>query len=263
MGGGGDGGAADIRADENARNAKTKATTDQINAQFDGAPASKRGTGAATTDFIPGQTYYDASGNASVPLTKDPMTQQDYLMKNNPTQRTPLYSGVEDVAATPGFDDAYFKSVADAYLAYQKPQLDQQIAVARRALPSRFASTASSAYQTQAANLERDYTRNVADLSDKALDFANTQRSAVEGNRSDLIGLANSGTDSSSLASQTSARIAALSKPPAYSPLADMFAKYANTAGNYAQANVYGQMFQQNPLSYAPSGGSVHTVTNR
>jgi hypothetical protein len=205
---GGDGGAAQNRADEEARNAKIKQNTADINLAFDGTPAS------------PG------------------------------------------VVAKPGFDDAYFANVADAYMAYQKPLLEEQAAVARRSLPNQFASTGSSAYQTQAANLERDYSRESSNLADKSLDFANQQRSTIENNRSDLIGMSNAGTDATSLATQTAARMAALSKPPAYSPIADLFSKYAATGANYAQANMYGNLNNAggNSLYYGPSSSAVKTV---
>jgi hypothetical protein len=199
---GGDGGSAQMRADEESRNQRIRQNTAAINQQFDGTPDK------------------------------------------------------------PGFDNDYFKNVADSYLAFQKPLLEEQVGVARRNLPGRFATTSGSAYQREAGNLERDYSRELSNLSDKSLDFANAQRGAVENNRSDLIGMANSGTDASSLATQTAARLAALNKPPAYSPIADLFSKYSAQAGSYADANMYGQANRSPfaPLYYGSSGDSVRTV---
>lgn len=257
---GGDGGAADIRRQEEERNRKIKQNTQDINNMFDGVPASKRGTGQKTTNFVPGQTYYDEAGNVVTPQSAQPATNAAYINALAPQFRpavTPLYTAVEEVAAKPGFDDNYFKNIADAYLNYQTPLVNEQAAVARRALPSRFGSTASSAYEREAGNLERDYQRELVNLKDKSLDFANDQRGEVERNRSDLIGMANSGTDASALASQTNARIAALSKPPAYSPIADLFSKYAAQGGQLAQAQMYAN---QGRLFYGSPNNAVRTV---
>lgn len=269
---GGDGGAGQIRADEDARNKRVQKNIADINLQFGGSPASKRGTGTQTSAFVPGQTYYDAAGNATVPVPNAPAAAgpanpaTGYLAalmptvgKGTPKAASPLYTGVEDVPAVAGFDNDYFKNVADAYLNYQTPLLNEQADVARRALPSRFASTSSSAYQREAGNLERDIQREMSNLSDKSLDFSNQQRSAVENNRSDLIGMANSGTDASALATQTAARMAALAKPPAYSPITDLFSKYAAQAGSYAQAKMYDQI-NQAPLYYGAGQDATRNV---
>lgn len=257
---GGDGGAAKIREQEEERNRKILQTTQEINAMFDGTPAIKRGKGQKTTNFISGRTYYDDAGKAVVPTTPQPGNNAAYINTLAPSARpatTPLYTEIEEIAAKPGFDENYFKNIADAYLKYQTPLVEEQAAVARRALPTRFGSTASSAFERESANFERDYQRELANLKDKSLDFANTQRGEVERNRSDLIGMANSGTDSSALASQTNARVAALSKPPAYSPIADLFSKYAAQGASLAQANMYAN---HDRLYYGSPSSAVRTV---
>lgn len=266
MGGGGDGGASKIREQEDERNRKVQEATKAINEQFDGKAAYKRGTGAQTTSFVPGQTYYDASGTASVPnaaaapgsAAMGPDYWSSIVPKTTGAAPTPLYSGVENVAATPGFDNNYFKSIADAYLQFQTPLLQEQIEAARRNLPMKFGSTASSAYQREAANLERDYAREQANIAGKGLDFANEQRGEVERNRSDLISMANAGTDASALASQSAARAAALAKPPTFSPIADLFNKYTGSAATGVQA---GMIANQNKLLYGAPRASVRTVT--
>jgi hypothetical protein len=262
---GGDGGAAKIREQEEQRNAKILKTTQEINSMFDGTPASKRGTGQKTTNFVPGQTYYDDAGNPTVYQAPVASTGVDAygdqfmsgLRASQQGPATPLYTGVEDIAAKPGFDENYFANIADAYLKYQTPLVEEQAAVARRNLPSRFGSTASSAFQRESSNFERDYQRELVNLKDKSLDFANTQRGEVERNRSDLIGMANSGTDSSALASQTNARISALSKPPAYSPIADLFSKFSAQGAQLAQANMYAN---HDALYYGSPSNAVRNV---
>jgi hypothetical protein len=256
---GGDGGAGKIREQEEERNRKVLKTTQEINSMFDGTPASKRGTGQKTTNFVPGQTYYDDAGKPTVYQTPAAAsTPQGVIGSWLPQPApTPLYTAVEDVAGKPGFDENYFANIADAYLKYQTPLVEEQAAVARRNLPAKFGSTASSAFQRESGNLERDYQRELVNLKDKSLDFANTQRGEVERNRSDLIGMANSGTDASALASQTNARISALSKPPAYSPIADLFSKYAAQGASLAQANMYAN---HDRLYYGSPSNAVRTV---
>lgn len=260
---GGDGGAGEIRRQEEERNRKIREATDRVNQMFDGRPAYKRGAGQQTTNFAPGQTYYDANGNPVVPKSGAgaPGGVHGYaanlVPRHSAPAPAPLYSGVEEVAASSGFNDDYFKNIADAYLAYQTPLVEEQAAVARRNLPMSFGSTSGSAYQREAANLERDYQREIANLRDKALDFSNEQRANVERSRADLIGMANAGTDADALAAQTASRVAALSKPPAYSPIADLFQKYAKQAANYAQADM---MANQNALYYGTPRNAVRTV---
>ena len=133
-----------------------------------------------------------------------------------------------------GFDEPYFKNIADSYRAFQQPLLTEQLDVARKKLPMRFASTGSSAYQREAANLEQQQ------IISQGEDFANQQRSNVENNRSDLIGQANSGTDATAAATQAMARSAALSKAPSFSPIADLFQKYTAYGANAATAERMG-----------------------
>lgn len=261
MGGGGGGGSEDIRAQENERNARQQSAIDAINAIFSGTPAHKRGVGPTTTDFAPGQTYYDEAGNAVMPVSAKPQIEPHTVgglfgglfggSRNQP--KNPLYTGYEDVPQVGGFNDAYYKNIADAYMDFQKPLLEEQIDQARRKLPMTVTSTGSSAYQRKAGNLERDYERAQVDLASKAQDVANQQRQQVEQNRSDLIGLANAGTDAASLAAQSSARSAALNKPPAFSPIADLFAKYMDTGAQLSNANLLA-----NQIAYQNAGGPTY-----
>ena len=130
-----------------------------------------------------------------------------------------------------GFDDPYFKNISDSYLAFNAPQMQEQAAKARHDLPYKFARTDNSDYARISAELAADQAREEANLKDKALDVGNEQRAAVEKNRADLVQLANSGTDAGSVAQQSANRATALAKPAAFSPIADLFAKYAQ---NYA-----------------------------
>jgi hypothetical protein len=136
-----------------------------------------------------------------------------------------------------GFDEPYFRNISDSYLAYTMPQVTEQAAKARHDLPYKFARTDNSDYQRVLAELTTDQAREEANVRDRALDAANEQRANVEKNRADLVQLANAGTDAGSVAQQSANRAAALAKPAAFSPIADLFSKYAQ---NYALASQVG-----------------------
>lgn len=160
-----------------------------------------------------------------------------------------------------GFGDDYFKNIADAYVNFQKPLYDEQLAKARRELPYQFSSTDNSEYQRSLGALERDAARQEAQIRDSGTDFANQERGQVEQNRSDLINLANAGTDASAVASMGAARSAALAKPPVFSPIADLFAKYTANFANAQASQPQGVMQRQTPLTFpSATRGAVRTV---
>lgn len=151
------------------------------------------------------------------------------------------------------FDEPYFRSISDAYLNFQNPLIKEQAATARRELPYGFASTDSSAYLQKKGELERDIAREEANLRDKAIDFSNQQRGSVAQNRSDLVSMANAGTDAGAVAQMANARAAALAKPPAFSPIADAFLKYTALEKDRALSGREPLLF--NRAMFAPSAG--------
>lgn len=161
-----------------------------------------------------------------------------------------------------GFDDNYFSNIADAFLKFQQPLFDEQVAAARRRLPLNFATTDNSEYQRTLGEFERDVAREQAQLRDKSLDFANQQRGSVEENRAALVASANAGTDASALASQAASRAQALSKPPTFSPIADLFQKYTANAANVRAAANAGYLdpnAQTRPLTFQTTGNAYHS----
>lgn len=151
------------------------------------------------------------------------------------------------------FDDPYFKSIADSWMKFQQPLFSEQAAEARRTLPFGFASTSSSAYLRKKGELERDIARENAGLGDKALDFSNQQRGAVEQNRADLVGLSTGGTDAGSIAQMANTRAQALARPAPFTPIADLFQKYTALGANAALARQPAGSFDS-PLLFRPSG---------
>ncbi len=132
-----------------------------------------------------------------------------------------------------GFDDNYFRGIADAYKNYQTPLFADQVAEARRRLPMTVPHTQSSAYNRRAAGLEPDILREESNIGRNAIEESNRRRGEVDYNRNELLGLADSG-DVESASSQAAARAQSLSAPPEFSPIADLFGKYTTNLANAA-----------------------------
>lgn len=262
-GGGGDDGSHEARVAEAKRQFRVKEENELINEIFNGGAAHRRGTDQiADLSMSPGSTYFDKSGNA-ITLPGDP-NDPGYAAaadKAYSTYRSEgLYGGYLDVPEEKGFNDAYFNNIADAYTKFQKPLYDEQLAKARRELPYQFSSSDSAEYLRKKEELERDASREQANLADQAQGFANNQRSQVEQNRSDLIGMASGGADVNSVVESANARAAALAKPPVFSPIADLFQKY--TAASTLNPGLIGvpagmgqPLYFNKPTSFAPGGG--------
>jgi hypothetical protein len=166
------------------------------------------------------------------------------------------------------FDDPYFTNIADSYKKFQMPLFQEQSSKARRELPYSYASSDSAEYLRKKEELERDIQRNEAQINDQANDFANTQRGQVETNRSDLVQMANSGTEAGTVAQMANTRAAALARPPTFTPIGDLFQKYTAVAANAPQAYGAYAPYQQRPLLFQPQpgynggggSGSVRTI---
>lgn len=274
----GDGGSGEQRRQEDARQARVANETDIINSIFAGAPARKHGVDqildwgdAVNTNAETGGVVYDKNGNLissgatgggpgpSAISTSDPL----YAAFNGGGG---VYHTAIDLPESTGFNDDYFNSIADKFSKFQTPILDTQIETARRELPYKYASTDSAEYQRAAAELERDAAQQRAQVASQGQDFANTQRSQVENERSNLLNMAIGGADANTLAQSANSHAAALAKPPSFSPIADAFQKYTQ-AGSYNPAFLGaapGQplYFGRPPNSnlYPSGSGSVRTV---
>jgi hypothetical protein len=141
----------------------------------------------------------------------------------------------------------YYEGIGTAFKNYYAPQVADQFNDASRATKFRFAENAgSSAANRTSANLYRDKLRADSDVNAGAFDAANNARQDVEAKRSNLIGLAEAGGSLENTAAL--ARNAATSNlgQPTFSPIGDLFGKYANTLSTTARAADAGQ--QTNPF---------------
>lgn len=289
--GGGDGGAAQARADEEARQARIRQGTNSINDIFDGTTKGVN----PTTQFQDGSTYYTADGS---PVTygsgqtrevipfgevykpkynQDDMvgflaSQRDY--EKNPQYRTLDSKGYYDSAGnftsfpagqlftgsetTGGFNDDFYNAREKAYLDYANPQLEDQYSKAQKELAFALdrAGTLNSSIRAQKeAELTQAYDTNKRSVADQALSYKTTAKNNVENARSDLIAMLNSTGDAQGATNSAMARASTLSAPDTYSPLADLFSTFTNTLGS--------QYASEKAAALASQYGTTPTGTTR
>lgn len=164
------------------------------------------------------------------------------------------------------FNDDYYSGIADSYMDFAQPQIDQQRDDANRQLIFDLARTGkldSSTRATQGARLQETYDTGLQGLADDALAQRNNARNSVEDARAALIAQVNATGDATGATQAATNRVAALSNPAGnFSPLADMFAGFTGQLGQrYAQERAYaasgGMSRGYTPATFGPRSGSV------
>lgn len=135
------------------------------------------------------------------------------------------------------FGDDYYGGVSKAFLDYHTPLVDEQYQAALRGLPAQFGSTASSEYNRALGELTRDYERQKVTMQDSAKSFADQQRQSIENARSTLLSQVQAGAGVEAAGTMATQQAAAVARPPAYSPIGDLFQKYTALGANYALGN--------------------------
>jgi hypothetical protein len=164
------------------------------------------------------------------------------------------------------FNDDYFDNRRQSFLDYAAPQLEDQYGKAQKELTYSLARGGlmnSSARADKVGELQQLYDLNKQQIADEALSHSTQARNSVEDARSNLIATLNATGDAEGAASSAITRASALSKPAAYSPLAQLFADFTSGLGTQAameRANFYSG--GQTPVRYStglftPSAGSV------
>lgn len=124
------------------------------------------------------------------------------------------------------FTDDFFGGVRKSYSDFARPQLDDQADEARKQLTyalARSGTLDSSTRGEQSAELQKTYDTNLQDISDKARQYENDQRTSVEGARADLVSTLQATGDAQGASNAALARAKTLSATPAYSPLSQLF----------------------------------------
>lgn len=145
---------------------------------------------------------------------------------------------IDDLFRT-NFTDDFFKKRQDAYTEFATPQLETQLADARKQLIfslDRSKLLDSSVRASKEAELEREAGTQRQAIADKALATGNEARDAVESSRADLIKMLNSTGDVEGAVNSSLTRSAALSQPQQFSSLAPLFSNFTSALGTQAAA---------------------------
>lgn len=135
------------------------------------------------------------------------------------------------------FDEPFFQNRSKAFLDYASPQLEDQMADARKELTfflDRNGTLNSTIRTGKEAELAKLYATNKRAVSDKSLDYANSARNAVADARSGLVSQVNMTGDESAASTNAISRASALTAPDTYEPLGQMFNTFTSTLGHQA-----------------------------
>lgn len=164
------------------------------------------------------------------------------------------------------FNDDFFAGRKDAFSAYASPQLEDQYGDAQQELTyalARGGNLNSSVRAQKTGDLTTKYNLNKQQIADQALASETDARNAVEDGRANLIATLNATGDATGTANQALTRASVLSKPAAFSPLANLFSDFTSTLGTQAaleKANYYsgGQTGSRYSTGlFAPNSNSV------
>ena len=131
------------------------------------------------------------------------------------------------------FDEPFFQGVEQAALNFFVPQLEDQFTDAKDATIKRLAregNLEASAGLNQLGDLTDAANFNRLLVADKARGLANQQRSNVEQDRSRLLSQLHATTDPAAAAASATIAARALTAPPEFSPLGDLFSQFADDA---------------------------------
>ncbi len=164
------------------------------------------------------------------------------------------------------FTDDYYGKQRQNYIDYASPQLEDQYGNAQKQLTfalDRGGNLDSSARADLEGQLQKKYDLNKQQIADQGLSYQNQAKNSVEDARAQLISMLNSTGDATGAANQALARASALSTPPQYSALSNLFSDFTGALGTQAaleKANYYsgGQVGPRyNTGLFAPNSGAV------
>jgi hypothetical protein len=149
-----------------------------------------------------------------------------------------IRTGTQQINDTFGqFDDNFYGGIAQSYIDFARPQLDDQVGDAREKLTFDLARTGmldSSSRVSRFGDVDKRYNLALDEVTDNARQYETETRSNVEGARADLLSMLNATGDNQAAAQGAASRAAIVSRPPSYSPLTQMFSDF--TSGLSQQA---------------------------
>lgn len=135
------------------------------------------------------------------------------------------------------FTPDFYKKQQTNYTGYYKPQLDDQFADAQKSLTYWLSDKGlldSSTRNDKTGDLTKMYDTDLRQINNSALDLTNKTKSDVTGARAGLITDVRNNADPGYAGTTANARIEALSAPPTYSPIGDMFGSFTGALAQQA-----------------------------
>lgn len=250
---GGDGGAGQARADEQARQMQIRQGTAKINNIFNGSFTPKIESGLNLDQAPGGRSYYTQSGKkidvGANETALDALARRELTdFGGNPQDAAQLAIARQNYGkdklftegeSKGGFTEDYFAKQRQGFLDYATPQLEDQYGDATKQLTfalDRSGNLDSSARASKTAALQKSYDLNKQQVADQALSYESQARNSVEDARAGLIASLNATGDATGAANSALARSAALSTPPSYSALGSLFTDFTSGLGAQAAA---------------------------
>lgn len=161
------------------------------------------------------------------------------------------------------FNDNYYNGLQQGYEDYANPQLSDQMATAQKALTfslDRSGMLDSSTRAQQEADLQKTFDTASRGIGDQALSYANEAKSSVESARQNLVSSLDATGNADAAATSAVNQATALSVPPAYSALGDIFGTVTSGLASSAQAAKNEAMY--GPLARALNPPSAVTAAS-
>lgn len=220
--------AAQARSDEQARQSRVRDGTARINSLFDGTPYTP----------APATTGLFGTKVGATAASPDPLAGNTFG----------------------GFTDDFYNKIGKSYSDFATPQLEDQLADARKQLTfslDRSHLLDSSARADQEGVLAKQAGTARQQIADTALSTQNQARTAVEGARADLINTLDATGNAEGAVSNALSRATALSQPTQFSPLAGLFSNFTSGLGTQAAAEK--AQYYSNGLVKAPFNTGLFT----
>ncbi len=159
------------------------------------------------------------------------------------------------------FDDPFFEGIEKSALDFFNPQVTDQFNSTREALTKSLARNGNldgSVGARGLGDLTKAFTTEQANVGEKALNISRDARANVEKNRANLIRDLSGTADPFAAANAAAASAAALSRPPEFSPIADLFSKFIDIGATQVVGANRGF---KNPASTLFGSGSSGSTT--
>ena len=218
MGGGGDGGADQLRADELARQAKVQAARDAINAKFGITPSGPVGVAPTQAQFTTAGTPGSPGGqvesgrNGSTYMPAVAATPGGFDQAGFDAAMKAFQSGQTDVSGAKTARDALYTDIGDATTQTATRDLDKQFTRASDQNIFGLARAGLSGGSVDAesgGDLQSRYGEGKIRAKQAGIGAASDLKSVDEKTRQNLIGLAQSGIDTGTAASLAAGQSAA------------------------------------------------------